>query len=36
MIETTRDARVRDAIRKAHKERSEMFATMVGRIFSIR
>ena len=36
MIETTRDSRVRDAMRKAHAERAAVFASLVGRIFSIR
>ncbi len=36
MIETTRDARVRDAIRKAHNERAAVFADLIGRIFTIR
>jgi len=36
MIETTRDARVREAIRKAHQERATAFANIVGRIFTIR
>ena len=36
MIETTRDARVRNAIRKAHQERATAFASIVGRIFTIR
>ncbi len=36
MIETTRDARVHDAMRRAHEERAKAFAQIFGRIFSIR
>jgi hypothetical protein len=36
MIETIRDARLRDAIRKAHSERAAAFANILGRIFTNR